>query len=60
VPFWFITTIAIVLVTLSLNYATRLFFRNAELTAQRSEVIWDDALIGSAAKPVRLARRIQK
>ncbi len=52
---WVTTLIVIVLFTVALNYAVRVFLRHADLAAKRSSTAWDDALINSAAKPVLLA-----
>lgn len=52
---WVTTLLVIVLLTVSLNYAVRVFLRQADKAAKRSSTTWDDALINSAARPVLLA-----
>ena len=52
---WVTTLMVIVLLTVSLNYAIRVFLRHAGIAAERTSTAWDDALISSAARPVLLA-----
>ncbi len=52
---WVVTLIVIALLTVVLNYAIRVFLRQADTAAKRSSTTWDDALINSAARPILLA-----
>jgi MscS family membrane protein len=52
---WVATLVAIAVLTLLLNQVAHMLLRQAAKAAQRSQTVWDDALVQTASKPLLLA-----
>ncbi|APW45178.1 mechanosensitive ion channel family protein [Rhodoferax antarcticus] len=52
---WVATVLAMALATLVIHYLLRIVLKRASHITVRTQTVWDDALVNSAAKPVLLA-----
>ena len=55
VELWIASLVAIALVTVVLNQAAQVLLRQAARAARHTPTVWDDALLGTAGRPVLVA-----